>query len=259
MSTGQTPARGPAWNPAWNPTWTADDVRRGTERFAAALADADPTAAVPACPGWTVRDLVSHIGNVYTWSASVVDARAQAPRAHDEAPAVGLVDWYAGRADRLVASLAAAGGEESCWNFAGVDETTGFWVRRQVHETAMHLIDLDQAHQRPTSVDPAAATDGITETLEVFLPRLHAAGQPADLVAPLSLVATDTTTTWTLTPEPDAPPAVHVDSGTGVAEDRLVGTAESLWLLLWKRADDGVAREGDPDRLARFLDSKLSS
>lgn len=240
--------------------WTADDVRRATDRFSAALADADPAADVPSCPDWAVRDLVSHLGNVYTWSAAVVATREKAPRSEDVAPAEDLAGWYAARAYRLVDALAAADPDEPCWNFAGVHETAGFWTRRQVHETGMHLVDLDQAHARPTEVDPAAASDAITETLAVFLPRLHAAGMPTDLVAPVSLVATDTGRTWTLSPATDGPPALSTgDAAGGTAQDRLEGTAEALWLLLWKRADHGVTRSGDADRLARFLASKLSS
>ena len=240
--------------------WTADDVRRATDRFSAALAGADPAAVVPSCPGWAVRDLVSHLGNVYTWSAAVVAAREKAPRSEDVAPADDLTGWYDVRADRLVEALAAADPEDPCWNFAGVHETAGFWTRRQVHETGMHLVDLDQAHARRTDVDPAAATDAITETLAVFLPRLHAAGVTADLVAPVSLIATDTARTWTLTPAAEGPPALSTgDASAAIAEDRLEGPAEALWLLLWKRADHGVVRSGDADRLARFLSSRLSS
>jgi hypothetical protein len=37
------------------------------------------------------------------------------------------------------------------------------------------------------------------------------------------------------------------------------GTAEELWLLLWKRADPDVVRAGDADRLARLLASRLTA
>jgi hypothetical protein len=143
-----------------------------------------------------------------------------------------------------------------CWNFAGVHETKGFWNRRQVHETQMHLVDLDQAHGRRTELEAGDCADGVTESFEVFLPRMHNRGFPADLVAPVSFVATDTGHRWTLTLVESGPPAL----GDGaLADDRLEGTAEQLWLLLWKRADDGVARIGDQERLTRLLGSRLTA
>lgn len=241
-------------------TWTADDVRRATDRFAAALAEADPAAVVPSCPGWTVLELVTHIGNVYSWTAAILAAGEQAPRPKDEATPDDLVGWYAARAERLVDAVAASDPAAPCWNFAGVHETAAFWARRQVHETGMHLVDLEQARGRLPEIDAATATDGITETLQVFLPRLHAAGVPLELDRPVSLVATDTGRTWTLSPVPDAPPALTVGDGTGtLADDRLEGDAAAVWLLLWKRADEGVERTGDADRLARFVGSRLTS
>ncbi len=237
-------------------TWTALDVRRTTGRFAAALSEADPTAAVPSCPGWTVLDLVYHLGSVHVWATGIVESGG-AVHVTEETPDPGaLQPWYAERADGLVAALTAADPDALCWNFAGVHETKGFWSRRQLHETQMHLVDLDQAHGRRTDLDAGECADGVTESFEVFLPRMHARGLPADLTAPVSFVATDTGHRWTLTPVGDGSPAL----ADGVpADDRLEGTAEQLWLLLWKRADDGVARVGDAERLSRLLASALTA
>jgi uncharacterized protein (TIGR03083 family) len=237
-------------------TWTPDDVRRATDRFAAGLAGAEPGSAVPACPGWTVRDLVTHLGNVHSWAAGIVESGEQFSGADGRPDPDALRQWYAERAGALVDTLAAADPDEPCWNFAGVHQTNGFWNRRQVHETQMHLVDLDQAHGRVTALDPGECADGVTESFEVFLPRLHARGFPADLTGPVSFVATDVGHHWTLHPTEAGPPSI-VDGA--LAEDRVEGTAEQLWLLLWKRADDGVVRIGDPDRLSRLLGSRLTA
>jgi Mycothiol maleylpyruvate isomerase N-terminal domain len=45
-------------------------LRGEADRFAASLASADLAATVVTCPDWTVRDLVSHVGGVYRWSAA---------------------------------------------------------------------------------------------------------------------------------------------------------------------------------------------
>jgi uncharacterized protein (TIGR03083 family) len=236
-------------------TWTPDDVAAAAERFAGALADADPAAAVPACPGWTVADLVAHLGNVHTWAAAIVmsGGRVEAP---DGRPGETALDgWYAARAVHLVGVLSDADPDAPCWSFARVHQTVGFWNRRQLHETLMHLVDLDQAHGRRTALDPATCADGVTETLEVFVPRLHARGHVADLDRPVSLVATDTGDTWTLVPEPGTHP--QLDRGSP-AEDRVTGTAEQLWLRLWNRGSD-VVLSGDSAAVTRLLTSRLSA
>jgi uncharacterized protein (TIGR03083 family) len=235
---------------------TADDVRRATDRFAAGLADADPAARVPACPGWAVADLVAHLGNVHAWAARVVETaeRAETP---DDVPDPGdLESWYRERAAGLVAALEAADPDAPCWNFSGANPTKGFWPRRQTHETLMHLVDLDQAHGRRTALDPEQCADGVSEVFEVFGPRMFARGFRVDLDATVGLVAADTGDRWALEPDPGGPPRLH-DPATP-PPDRLEGTARQLWQLLWKRADEGVTRAGDADRLARFLASSLT-
>jgi len=235
---------------------TADDVRRATGRFAAGLDEADLGALVPACPGWTVADLVAHLGNTHAWATRVAET-GEAASPPDDVPDPGAHrDWYLERADRLVAALAAADPGAPCWNFSGVHPTAGFWTRRQLHEALMHLVDLDQAHGRPSELDAAQCADGVLETIEVFGPRLYGRGVRVDLDGPVELVATDTGDRWALEPVDDGPPRLH-HPATAPA-DRLEGTAQQLWLLLWKRADEEIARIGYADRLDRFLASRLS-
>lgn len=236
-------------------TWTADDVAAAAERFATALDGADPTAGVPACPGWTVADLVAHLGNVHTWAAAIVTSGARVDQPRTRPHGVPLDQWYAARATHLVQVLADSDPAAPCWNFAGLGEVAGFWRRRQLHEVLMHLVDLDQAHGRSTRLDPLTCADGISETFEVFAPRLHARGVRVDLAAPVSFVATDTGDTWTLRPAGDGPPVVTWDEPVG---DRVSGTAEQLWLQLWKRGDDAVV-SGDADLVRRLLASRLSA
>lgn len=236
-------------------TWTPEHVAVAAERFATGLAGADPSAAVPACPGWTVRDLVTHLGNVHTWAAAIVASGRPVEEPTTDPGAAPLDQWYAARAAHLVQVLADSDPAAPCWNFARVGEVAGFWRRRQLHEVLMHLVDLDQAHGRTTDLAPATCADAVTETFEVFGPRLHARGVRLDLAGPVSFVATDTGDTWTLRPDGDAPPAL--DRADPVA-DRVTGTAAQLWLRLWKRADE-VALDGDADRVGRLLASRLSA
>ena len=233
-----------------------DDVAAAAERFAGGLTDADPAAVVPACPGWTVLDLVAHLGNVHTWAAAIVTSGGRVEEPVQQPGEVPLDAWYAARASHLLGVLTASDPDAPCWNFAGVDETAGFWRRRQLLEILMHLVDLDQAHGRDTSLEPTVCADGVSETVEVFGPRLHARGFPADLAAPVSLVATDTGHTWTLSPGTSGPPLLS--EGGALSVHRLTGTAEQLWLRLWNRGSGSVV-SGDAGVVDRLLASRLSA
>ena len=236
-------------------TWTPEHVATAAERFATGLAGADPTAVVPACPGWTVHDLVAHLGNIHTWAAAIVASGGPVEQPTTDPGDAPLDQWYAARAAHLVQVLADSDPAAPCWNFARVGEVAGFWRRRQLHEVLMHLVDLDQAHGRTTGLAPTTCADAVTETFEVFGPRLHARGVRLDLEGPVSLVATDTGDCWTLRPGGDGPPSLDRDE---LVDDRVTGTAEELWLRIWKRAD-GVTVSGDADRVGRLLASRLSA
>lgn len=240
---------------------------RAASEVAETVPSCDMAAGVPACPGWTSYDLVVHLGNVHAWAATVVETRRRAPLLDDHPPSRrprAVAEWYAGKAEDLLAVLKEARPDQECWTFAAGRQDQGFWLRRQAHETLVHLVDLHQTIGRTTDVPADQAADGVAEVLEVFLPRMHARGRPADLAAPLLLHATDTGDTWLLTPT-DGPPQVRhvtdtdlVDDGT----DLVRAPAATLMLLLWRRVspeDADVDLDGDRERLLRFLRSPLTS
>ena len=45
-----------------------DELRREGELLAAAAARTPPTTAVPTCPGWSVADLLAHLGATHRWA-----------------------------------------------------------------------------------------------------------------------------------------------------------------------------------------------
>ena len=61
----------------------------GDDRFAAGLRactaelaqiiDGDLDRPVPTCPGWTFRQLATHLGRGHRWAAQIVATRATAP------------------------------------------------------------------------------------------------------------------------------------------------------------------------------------
>jgi hypothetical protein len=190
--------------------------------------------------------------------------------------------WYAGKAEDLYEVLRAADCAAPCWNFAFGTGTAAFWPRRQLHETTIHHLDLEQTLGRETTIDSAVARDGVDEVLRVFLHRMHQRGRPAQLEQPLAVTASDTGDTWVVAPQPRSgstpmvpaqavgtaaetvpslPPSVeHRTSPSAHVEDRVEAPAGVLYRMLWKRLapeDAGLRISGDESRVRGFLGSAL--
>jgi uncharacterized protein (TIGR03083 family) len=230
---------------------------RTAARFAAVLADADPALPVPACPGWTIADLALHIGSGQRWAASILLSGRSQKVPQVLRTTISWADWYAGTSAVLVAAIRAIDPDEPCWNFAPVDQRAGFWARRRMHETAIHLVDVLQATDPGTTgltaVPAAIAADGVDEVFGVFLPRMLARGFEPAVTRQVGVRATDTGHEWTLTPVPqgDRP---RVERGKAAGEAVVSGTASELDLCLWKRLPGAVlAVEGDAGVAADFL------
>lgn len=258
--------------PAAPPVDFVSAYATASAEFADGIAGCDMSAPVMACPGWSSYDLVCHLGNVHSWAATIVETGRAADELDDRPPSRrnrSVVGWYLAKAEDLLAVLRAAAPDRPCWTFSALHHTAGFWPRRQTHETLVHLVDLHRCSGSTTDLPPRLAADGVAEVLEVFLPRMHARGFPAQLGAPVLLEATDTGHAWLVTPATDGGPPVVSRPGevpgpfpvprqrTG-QRDAVSGTAADLMLLLWKRlpADHpGIVLTGDP---TTFLGSRLT-
>ena len=198
-------------------------LRIHTERFGDVIGDADLDASVPSCPGWSLRDLVRHLGGVHQWAAhAVVEGNPNfRPELADQGrPA--LAAWYRQHASRLVEVLAARPADAPAWTLDDRDPTALFWRRRQVHETVMHTWDALEALGQPRPMDPFLAWDGVLEVRDVIYPRQVRLGRVEPLSGAVRMVATD----------------VPGDITIGEGESVMVrGRAEVLLRLLWHRAD----------------------
>jgi uncharacterized protein (TIGR03083 family) len=152
---------------------------------------ADPATPVPTCPGWALRQLLSHVGRGDRWAAEIVrtggpvDTRSVADGRAPDDPAQAA-DWLRGGAELLIAA-AAAEPAKRVWTFLG-PRPAAWWVRRRLHESTVHRADALIAVGAPYDIDPALAADGLDEFLDV-----HAARQTPVLAegASLHLHATD--------------------------------------------------------------------
>ena len=201
-------------------------LRADVDAILAVLHTSDLTEPVGACPGWTLRELVEHLGSVHRWAADIV--RTASPSALGEQHGISdLRDWFAAGAEELLETLAAADPDRACWTFTSA-RTTGFWLRRQALETVVHRWDAERAIGEPSVIDPALAADGVGEVVTLMTPRQIAMERIPPLPATVLLHAVDTGDEWVLG---DGDPTAGVEA-----------SAELLLLLLWHRVDPGDPR-----------------
>jgi uncharacterized protein (TIGR03083 family) len=184
--------------------WFCEAASAEIARMTAAVSGISDTAAdVPTCPGWTVADLVTHIGGIHRWVTAIVASQAASrlpfPEVEPESSsAEGLAEWLAAGAVPLLDSLCTAGPVTPVWTW-GPGRTSGWWARRIVHETAVHRADAELAVGVAAPVmDPVVAADGIDEFLfnlpSARRPYKHLASLPTG--ASLHMHATDADGEW---------------------------------------------------------------
>ncbi|MET0911427.1 MAG: maleylpyruvate isomerase family mycothiol-dependent enzyme [Ilumatobacteraceae bacterium] len=244
-------------NPGVDWSGHIDAIRADTERMAAAY-EAGPTdAAVAACPGWDVRDLVEHMAYIHRWAGFAVrHGRPPEPGDVDVAAEdADLAAWLRAGGNTLADDLAAADPQADTWHVFPAEQKMWVWARRQAQETAMHRWDAETATGGRSSLDPVLAANGVEEYLELGLPRVLIRESVTPPESTLHLRATDVASDWTITSEAGvctvqarvgeaaAETAAEVPSG----EAALHGTAESLLLVLMGRADRAAIEiVGDP-------------
>ncbi|CAL9635279.1 maleylpyruvate isomerase family mycothiol-dependent enzyme [Streptomyces sp. Tu 3180] len=237
-------------------SWFLEILDEEGQLLATAAEEAGVDAAVPACPGWRVGDLLRHTGVVHRWAAGFVADRWTAPRPMGEPPQTDgaeLVDWYRDSHRHLLDVLTGAPPDVECFTFLpGPPSALAFWARRQAHETAVHRFDAESA--RGGAATPIAtdfAVDGIDELLRGFHARPRSRVR-TEVPRVLRVRVTDADAVWTVRLSQEPPVTVR-DAG-GDAECELAGPAERLYLALWNRLPV-PAVSGDPALAALWRDA----
>jgi uncharacterized protein (TIGR03083 family) len=212
--------------------------------------DADLAAPVASCPGWTVYDLVSHLGAIHRWAAAATRTPRDGLVPDQEEPrgldGPGLARWYALSAAQLVEAL-SVDPARPCWTL-GEPRTVDFWRRRQLHETALHRWDLEQALGRPAVIDAEVALDGIDEVLTVMLPRQ------------VRLRRVEESSRWVCLRVDGEDWALALSAGRDLQPVASVAAdAPTVLLLLWGRLGlDSVSVDGDREALEELLRGALT-
>lgn len=218
------------------------EAQVGLVRYALA-GDADVTATVASCPGWTIHDLVVHLG---------------------------AVNWYSGLTAEMIAVFTDTAPDAPVWTFSGPGRAD-FWPRRQLPETLVHRWDIENALHgaAATPVPEDVAVDTVDEFRTVMRPHMAAHVSPLAVTirlrgvphAPETLAAGGLATgalgalEWELPGTDGAGP-----DSTGVVD--VAGPPETLALLLWGRVGAGAAGleiTSDRDGLDAALEAGLST
>lgn len=216
---------------------------------------------VPSCPDWSVADLVGHLGSVQRLVTHIVRERLTELCDHtdpelyalpadpavraawpmpDRVPHKGpvpeeLFDWSAAAARELAAVLRESGPDVPVWTWsADGDHTSGFWIRMQTVEQAVHRWDAEAATGDPAPFDPAFAVDSVTQSFEVMAPgRRSMRPAPPGAGERYRFRRTDGPGSWTVEFDGDE---VRLDpDGTAPVHVEAAGTASDLMLFLWQR------------------------
>jgi uncharacterized protein (TIGR03083 family) len=207
------------------------------------LLEADLGAPVRTCPGWTVRDLVRHLGGVHRWATGFVRGEGRQPKDGD--------------LEELVRALAGASPDLETWTFLDAPSPLAFWARRQAHETAIHRVDAESAIDRITGFSTPFAVDGIDELLLRFVAR-GGPELPVDRDRTLLVEATDVDRRWRVTFTPSGFRTAG-DGGAGSADTLIRASASDLYLGLWnRRAFEPSAIVGD-EHLAQLQRTRQGS
>ena len=228
-------------------------IRRDSDLFYATADDSDPSLPVASCPGWTIADLVWHLGEVHWFWGSVIEMRASDPASVEAAkpprPAVyaELVAWGRGQVDRMISLLEQNEDATKVWTWSPTQQTVGFIRRHQVQEAAVHRWDLQQAAAQapPDPIDAVAAADSLDELLEVTLPWTVDEKKP--LAGSVHIHCTDTDGEWFVHPEGRVEP-IHAKGDAAIR-----GTASDLLLVLFKRLGIEHAELVGDQALARLF------
>jgi uncharacterized protein (TIGR03083 family) len=236
-----------------------DALRADGPAFLAAAEDASHVSEdtpIPSCPGWSMTDLVRHLGNVYRWVGehSVRGVTDKPDRSYSDLAASpagpDLLAWWNAQFAAILATLEALDPQAPAWNWAPQARTAGFWHRRMANETAVHRWDAQMALGQAEPLEARLAADGVAEVLDTWLPagrQIHTQMSTDCLIA---LQALDVEHTWFVRLRGEG--IALLDTDTIFDDDDkparvvAIGSASNLMLALWGRvAWDTLDVSGD--------------
>jgi uncharacterized protein (TIGR03083 family) len=218
--------------------------------LAGIAADFDLDLAVPACPEWTLKDLLVHVAGANRWVSKCVSEglRAQerilppGPEGRQE-----LVDWFNESTDELLSVLSGTPPDQLVWTPIRGALGSAWWRRKAALEVAIHRADAENTlGVKPEPIDARLALDGIDEYSEEFLPlMLLAVTEPPVTALLLSPNDIDESRTLSLIPAGD-------DRKPGAPTVELTASASDLLLWMWNRLPEAELTVSGDDTVVKW-------
>lgn len=224
--------------------------------FIAAAREVSPAVPVAGVSGRTAGQTVDYLGglcaDVLNWLGAGGDDLA------DDTDSGGVecsaaIDRFAVRLADLLGEFGTRSPWESCPTWWPREHTVRFWLRRVVHATAVHRVDMQSAtgvELAPPARDVAA--DGVDEVLRVwFAHRLSVLG----VVARRSGVVEIRTAgaSWLACAGPDRVSVRPLVPNEQAPDATVTGDPAAVYLWLWGRLPDrAISITGDLDAAAQL-------
>lgn len=222
-----------------------DDLRGLAGQFGTATAGALDTD-IEFLDGWTVRNLVAHLGGVYAYaSANILAGSTEPTRPGPEgkAPDDGdIIAWFADRAEQVLGALESTPADQVTWSHGGIVDAA-WWQRRMRNETRIHLWDAHAAAGDAQPIDFDTAVDGIDEFYVVSAGAAPLRGQGFP-DGSLHLHCTDGPGEWMIV-RGDAETDLVVTQEHGKGDAAVRGAASDLLLWIWGRPAGEIEIFGD--------------
>lgn len=249
-------------------------LRAHTRQLAECVASAGRDSAASTCPGWTVTDLVAHVGKTQRWVSEIIERRIEDPTQLPTEMAIVPTEpddwpfWLDDGAARSAEACSDEALEAPVFNAAGDDRTGGqFWLSSLLNEAVIHGADAANAAGKSYDLDADIAADLISNHLAMLTSPTWAAQRPDSARAlrgageTLHWHATDgpgigEASDWIIERGPGGP---SWRLGTGEADVSVNGPAKSLLLILTRRrqltdARDQVTVDGDLDLVRHWIE-----
>ncbi len=205
---------------------------------------------IPHLEGWTVHDVVGHVGWVAGYARQALEAAPDAlPTKADvpePPPGPEVVDWFGDAFAQLLTTFDEADLAAPRPTWTGPQKAS-WWLRRVANEVAVHRWDAEAAWSSPTPVAPRQARDAVDEVLDVFAPHRLQLSEFDDAAATVHLHATDIDDGEWMIEISDT--AISWSEGHGKGDVAARGPVSDLLLMMWGRIP--------PSRLEVFGDSSL--
>ncbi len=240
-----------------------------TREMAAWVGDAEPGAPIPTCPGWTLTDLVGHVGTTQRWVSRLVgegitDSGTAFSIGWESAPADPSAwgSWLMDGAHSVEATFAGANDDRVVFDPSGGGDGVAFWSQRIFGEISVHRIDAAFALDREYRFDPTLAVAAIEDWFANMASSGWAANVPgfADAMRgdgqTIAWVTDDADQAWLLRRTEQAPLVLTHDRSD--ADVTIHGPARELLQIVSRRLPLDAAESstvvGDRDELTHLIE-----